>query len=105
MDMRLLRAGYIEANRLGAGGEQKLVERQGSSGCKRHLAGLRVYLNHLAAKLNVDVPLFEIFGRPQRHPIFGGISSEVILGTVRPVIGRGVVRAQHGYAAAKALAP
>ena len=43
MDMRLIRAGYIEANRLGAGGEQQLVEWQAFSGCKRHLPRLRIY--------------------------------------------------------------
>ena len=43
MDMRLIRAGYIEANRLGARGEQQLVERETFSSCKRHLPRLRIY--------------------------------------------------------------
>src|SRR5258708_27691341 len=105
MDMRLIRAGDIEANRLGAGREEQIVELEALPVRKHRLPSLRVYAGYLGAKPKIYVLLFEVLGWTQWHPIFRGVSGKVILGAIGPVVRGLVVGAQHGHAAGKLLAP
>src|SRR5262249_47748024 len=70
MHMRLIRARNIEANGLGAGREQQLVEWKTFSNCKRHLPRSWVDADNLTAKPQVYALLAIVVRRPQRHPIF-----------------------------------
>ncbi len=54
VDMRLIGAGDIEANRFRPGSKQQLVERHASSTRKRDLPRLRIDPGDLGAKLKLD---------------------------------------------------
>src|SRR6516165_4943677 len=102
--MRLIRARDIEANGLGAGREQQLVEWKTFSSCKRHLPRSWVDAGDLTAKPQIYALLAIVVRRPQRHPIFRRVSSEIILGAIGPIVRRALVSAQHDQAAGKSLA-
>jgi len=103
--VRLISAGDIEAQRLGAGCEQQLVEGDASSTWKRHLASLRIDAGDVAAKLKFDRLVLIKLGRSERHPVFGRVPRKIVLRAIRPVIGGHLVGRDERHAAGKALSP
>ena len=72
---------------------------------KRHLVRLDVDPGHVGAEHDFDRMLAVEFGRPQRDPLFRRVAREIVLGQIRPVVGRGVVGRQQRDAAGKPFAP
>ena len=105
VDVRLARAGNVEANRLGAGREHELVEGHVSPARDSHLLRLHVDAGDIGAERDVDRMLAVEFGRLERDPVFRRVAGEIVLRAVRPVVGSGVVGGQQRDAAGEALAP
>ena len=103
--VRRVGARNVEANRLGPGREQQLVERQAFAVSQTDASPPRVDRSDFGFEAKVDVVIAIELCWTQRHPLLRRIAGEIILRTVGPVVGRRIVGAHHGEAAAEALAP
>src|SRR6516164_4423063 len=103
--MRLIRTGDIQPDRFSAGREQKLVERHGSTLCKRHLPRSRVDRRHFGPKLQFDRLILVEAWWPKRHPVLERVAGKVVLRAIRPVVGSGIVGGEKRQVAVKSFSP
>src|SRR5271169_389837 len=69
------------------------------------LASLSIDRHRAGAEFQLDPALGEELGRAQRYPFLRGVSCEIVLGQIGPIVRPRVVGAQHRDRAGVAFAP
>ena len=103
-DLRIGRARNRESNRVGAGRDQQRSEAVLRAVFEDHTSLLHVQRGYPRIEDEIDAALGIVLGRAQRYPVILRRAGKEVLGQVRPVARRRVVRADHRQVAVVAFA-